>query len=151
MQRKWIAVSALIFLLFLMLYSFAEHDKKDPDMEYILNNYDKYIDKKVHFGGVVKEANGTLLKIKLLEPTYDFIDVEVENVTAEKGDVVEILGVLKEKNRVIAEKVIVSKSWKNALIFIRSLPAIPFALYFFFKKWKFNLKNFKFEERGENA
>lgn len=151
MQRKLIAVSALIILLFLMLYSFAEHNKKDPYMEYILNNYDKYIGKKVHFGGVVKEVNDTILKIKLLEPPYDFIDVEVENVTAEKGDVVEILGVLKEKNRVIAEKVIVSKSWKNTLIFIRSLPAIPFALYFFFKQWKFNLKNLKFEEREENA
>jgi len=49
-----------------------------------------------------------------------------------------------------AEKVFVIKKLEYSLIFIRSLPAIPFVLYLFFKKWRFNFKKFIFEE-VENA
>ena len=69
----------------------------------------------------------------------------------QKGDIVEILGVLDGKNHVTAEKTLVIERWKYDLIIIRSLPAIPFALYLFFRKWRFNKKTFRFERRTKDA
>ena len=145
------ATLALLALLLLMVYSSLEHDEKDPDMDYILKNYEKFEGKEVHFGGKVVEVNGTEVKIKLMEPPYDCLNVTMQSASVEKGDIVEILGILDGERHVTAEKVMVSKSWKYSLIFIRSLPAIPFALYLFFKNWKFNFKKFMFEERRKDA
>jgi len=151
-MRKIIAATlALLALLSLMIYSSLEHDEKDPDMDYILAHYEKFGGKEVHFGGKVVEINGTKVKIELIEPPYGYVNVTIKNASVEKGDIVEILGILDGKEHVTAEKVIVSKNWKYALIFLRSLPAIPFALYLFFRDWKFNFKKFMFEEREKNA
>lgn len=151
-MRKIIAAAlALLALLLLMTYSSLEHDEKDPDMDYILANHEKFEGKEVHFGGKVAEVNGTEVKINLMEPPYDYLNVTIKNVSIEKGDIVEILGILDGRKHVTAEKVLVSKSWKYSLIFIRSLPAIPFALYLFFKHLRFNPKKFMFEEREKNA
>jgi len=150
-MRKTVAMLLLLTLLSLMAYSSLEHDEKDPDIDYILANYEKFEGEEVHFGGKVVEVNGTDVKIKLMEPPYDYLDVTIKNASVEKGDIVEILGILDGERHVTAEKVLISKSWKYSLIFIRSLPAIPFALYLFFKNWKFNSKKFMFEERMKNA
>ena len=67
------------------------------------------------------------------------------------GDIVEILGILDGKNHVTAQEVLVSEQWKHDLIYIRSIPAIPFALYIFFRRWKFNGETFRFERRVRDA
>jgi len=145
------ATLALLALLSLMVYSSLEHNEKDPDMDYILAHYEKFEGKEVHFGGKVVEVNGGEAKIKLMEPPYNYLNVTIKNASVEKGDIVEILGILDGERHVTAEKVLISKSWKYGLIFIRSLPAIPFALYLFFKNWRFNPKKFMFEERRKDA
>jgi len=150
-MRKIMATLVFLTLFSLMIYSSLEHDEKDPDMDYVLANYEKFEGKEVHFGGKVVEVNGTDVKIKLMEPPYDYLNVTIKNASVEKGDIVEILGILDGERHVTAEKVLISKGWKYSLIFIRSLPAIPFALYLFFKNWKFNSKKFMFEERKKNA
>ena len=148
MKRGIVAIVSIALLISLMLYSCAEHNEKDPDMEYILQHYEEFIGKEVYFTGKVKEINGTKVKIKLMEPPYKCINVAMEG-NFKVGDVVEILGILDGKEHVIAKKILVMKEWKYKLIFIRSLPAIPFVLYLFFREWRFNFKKFKFE--GKNA
>ena len=124
-----------------------EHNKKDPDMEYILKNFEEHNNTQVTFvGRVIKAGNGGM-EINLMEPPYTSLAIQT-NITAKKGDIVEVTGILDGKEHVSASKVMVSKEWKYNLIFIRSLPAIPFALYFFLRRWKFNFKKFVFEDKN---
>jgi len=144
---KW-GIVILSFLLALMLYSFIEHNEKDPDMEYILKNFEEFNNTKVTFGGKVISADNESIKINLIEPPYTSLIIKAKNLSVARGDILEITGILDGKEHVTAEKIIVSKGWKYDLIFIRSLPAIPFALYFFLRKWKFNFKKFMFEVKN---
>ena len=68
-----------------------------------------------------------------------------------KGDAIEITGILDAEKHVTAEKIYILEQWKYNLIYIRSIPAIPFALYLFFTTWRFNKKTLRFERRNNNA
>lgn len=142
-------------LILLMLYSSLEHDNNDPNMDYILENFESYNNTQISFGGKVEEVDGSSQEIivRLSEPPYSLINVGTENLNEnlQDGDVVAILGILDGKNHVTAEKAMVSKQWVHDLIYIRSIPAIPFALYIFFRRWKFNGKIFRFERRNNDA
>jgi len=149
-MRRVMAVISVVALLSLMAYSYLEHDEKDPDMNYILTNHEKFEGKEINFCGRAEEINDSCIKLKLMEAPYTYINVTGVDAGVKKGDVVEVLGTLKGVDEVKAEKVFVIKKLEYSLIFIRSLPAIPFVLYLFFKKWRFNFKKFMFEE-VENA
>lgn len=144
---KW-GILIPFILLTLMVYSSTEHNERDPDMEYILKNFEKYNNTQVTFVGKVINLDEEI-EINLMEPPYASLTIQAKNVSVERGDVIEITGILDGEKHVTAIKVIISKGWKYNLIFIRSIPAIPFALYFFLRRWKFNVKKFKFE--GKNA
>ena len=149
-MRRIVAVISVVALLSLMTYSYIEHDKKDPDMDYILANPEKFEGKEIDFCGRAEEIEPSFIKLRLMEAPYTCINVTGIHSGIKKGDVVEVLGTLKGVDEVKAEKVFVIKKLEYSLIFIRSLPAIPFVLYLFFKKWRFNFKKFMFEE-VENA
>ena len=148
-MRKTVALASISILLLLMTYSYIEHDEKDPDMAYIIKNFEKFEGKKVDFAGRFVSCNDSVAKLKLMEPPYCIVNVtgKILNVSLHKGDVVEVLGIMQEPHKIKAEKIYVIKSFEYSLIFIRSLPAIPFVAYLFFRKWKFNFKKFVFEER----
>ena len=50
MKLAMAAFSASMLLL-LTAYSYIEHDEKDPDMAYIMKNFEKFEGKKVDFAG----------------------------------------------------------------------------------------------------
>jgi len=143
-----IAAFSISMLLLLMSYSYIEHDEKDPDMAYIMKNSEKFRGKEIDFAGRVVSFNGSAVCLRIMEPPYGIINVtgKILNASLHKGDVVEVLGIY-EVDNVVAEKIFVIKSFAYRLIFFRSLPAIPFVAYLFFKKWKFNFKKLRFEER----
>ena len=93
------------------------------------------------------------LNIKITEPPYMVMKINYDYLedTPNKGDLIEIYGVIKNKNHITAEKILLTPQWKHNLIYLRSIPAIPFALYIFFKKWKFNKNTLQFEKRKKNA
>ena len=93
-----------------------------------------------------------IIIIKIGEPLYIDIEIDTEkiNFEGEKRDTVEVLGVLDSPKHVTAKKILLTPGWKNTLIYIRSLPAIPFALYLFFRAWKFNKREFRFERREKH-
>jgi hypothetical protein len=68
-----------------------------------------------------------------------------------KGDVLDIIGILDGQNHVTAQNIWKNEQWKDDLIYVRSLPAIPFALYLFFKTWKFNPKKIRFYRRNKDT
>jgi len=140
-----------------MIYSSLEHNNKEFDILYIFENYETH-DNKISFTGEIVEINQTshIQTIHLREPPYSLKKVNVQNIEfkdyiPKKGDIVEILVTEDDKDNVIAEKMLISERWKHDLIFIRSLPAIPFALFLFFRVWRFNKNTYRFEKRKQNA
>ena len=145
----------IVIIGLLMIYSSIGHNVYDPDIDYIMENFEKYNNTQVSFTGEIIEINNISnnISIKILEPPYHKIIVNLNNTkeNLNKGDYAEILGILNGKNHVTAEKILKIERWKHNLIYLRSLPAIPFALYLFFKTWKFNKETLKFERRKKNA
>ena len=150
-----IGIILIVTLSLLMIYSSIGHNIYDPDIEYIIENFERYNNTQVSFTGEIIELNysSNNMSIKTLEPPYLKLIVDLNNTKEglKTGDYAEILGILDGKNHVTAEKILRIERWKHDLIYIRSLPAIPFALYLFFKTWKFNRETFKFERRKKNA
>ena len=143
-----------VILSLLITYSGIEYNNYDPGIEYIFENFETFNNTKISFSGVIEEVNTTShqITISIPKPPY-LIKIKIDTIedNMQKGDIIEILGVLDGKYHVTAEKILVSQRWKNDLIIIRSLPAIPFALYLFFRKWRFNKKTFRFERRTKDA
>lgn len=154
-RRLLVGIILVALLSLLMLYSSLEHNRHDPDIQYILENFETYNNTRISFTGEIILVNKSSqeLIIQLNEPPYLPIKIELNNTTdsINKGDITEILGILDRKNHVTVEKILISERWKHDLIYIRSLPAIPFTLYLIFRTWKFNRKTLRFERRKTDA
>jgi len=153
-KRLILGIFLAIILTLLILYSGLEYNNYDPGIEYIFENFETYNNTKISFSGVIEEVNTTNQQITISIPRAPYLmEIKTDTIedTMQKGDIVEILGVLDGKYHVTAEKILVIQQWKYDLIIIRSLPAIPFALYLFFRKWQFNKKTFRFERRTKDA
>jgi hypothetical protein len=142
----------LILLLFLlMLYYSLDHNNHDPDTQYILDHYEEFTTTKVKLDAVVKSVditNNTLYVQISSSPEGIILVYTTEQLTtARQGDQVEVYGTFISRNQMIAEKLLISGGWKYDLIFLRSLPAIPFVLYLFLRTYRFNLDTCRFERR----
>ena len=156
-KRPIIGLILVVILILLMFYSSLQYDKKEFDILYIFENYETH-DNKVEVSGEILDINFTNnnLTIGLSEPPYSSKKIKIQNIEfkeyiPKKGDIVEIFGVYDKDKNIIAEKMLIYERWKHNLIFIRSLPAIPFALYLFFKVYRFNKKTCRFERRRQDA
>ncbi|KYK21456.1 hypothetical protein AYK21_04745 [Thermoplasmatales archaeon SG8-52-2] len=140
-----------------MIYSSFEYEKKQFDIFYLVENQEIQ-DSEMIFTGEIKDINLTnkMISLRLSSPPYNLKKIKVENLesldyTPKKGDITEILVNKTEKDNLTAEKILIYERWKHDLIYIRSLPAIPFAIFLFFKAYRFNKKTFRFERRKHNA
>ena len=153
-KRLISGIFMVAILASLILYSGIEYNNHDPSIEHILENFETYNNTKISFSGVIKEVNTTNQQITISIPQTPYV-LKIKTDSFEddmqKGNIVEILGVLDGKCHVSAEKILVIERWKSDLIIIRSLPAIPFALYLFFRTWRFNKETFRFERRNKDA
>jgi len=155
-HKRFILGITLVFLLFmLMLYYSLDHNNHDPDARFILDHYEEFTTTKVHFDGVITNVDITnnTLRVQVTWSPEDIILVSTTESlnTTQQGDVVEVYGTLTSRNHMTAEKLLISEHWKYNLIFVRSLPAIPFVLYLFFRTWRFNPGTFRFERRKKHA
>lgn len=156
-KRLILGILLTVILIFLILYSSLGHSNKEFDILYIFENYETH-DNRISLTGEIVEINETsqTLTIRCMEPPYPLIEIKTHNIefkdyTPKKGDIVEILGTEDEDYNIIAEKMLISERWKYDLIYFRSLPAIPFALFLFFRTWKFNRRKLRFERRKTDA
>ena len=153
-KRIILGIFLTVILTLLILYSGLEYNNHDPSIEYILENFETYNNTKISFSGVIEEVNESNQKITVSIPQTPYvIEIKTDSlkVDMQKGNLVEILGVLDSKYHVKAEKILVIEQWKADLVIVRSLPAIPFALYLFFRTWRFNKKIYRFERRKRDA
>ena len=138
----------------MLIYSILETNNYDPSIEYILENFENYNNTEISFKGVIEKVNTNDNQLRIIIPRTPYIlDIKTDAITEtmHPGNQIEILGILNGRYRVTAEKTLVVEKWKADLVIIRSLPAIPLALYLFFRTWRFNKKIYRFERRKSNA
>ena len=128
-KRRVLGLILLIILFLLMIYSSLEYEKKQFDIFYLFENQDS----DIILTGEIKDINfsNKIISLKLSKPPYSLKEIKVENLESldyipKKGDIAEIL--VNEKDNLSADKILVYERWKHDLIYIRSLPAIPFVL-----------------------
>jgi hypothetical protein len=138
-----------------MLYYSLDHNNHDPDTQYILDHYEKFTTTKVELDAVVKNVDtiNNTLSIQVSPSPEGIILVNTTEplTTAHPGDQVEVYGTFTSRNQMTAEKLLIYEQWKYDLIFLRSLPAIPFAVYLFFRTYRFNPDTRRFERRKNHA
>ncbi len=157
MKHKRIIVGIILMLLLflLMVYYSLEHNNHDPDFQYILDHFERFSMTKVTVTGKVinvNSANNTFtLQIDDVPRSIILVDALDINHTMSQGDNVEAYGTLTSRTHMDAENLLISAQWSYDLIFIRSLPAIPFALYLFFRTYRLNTTTRRFERRQKDA
>ena len=154
-QRLILGGILLLLLVFLMLYYSLDHNNHDPDNQYIVDHWEEFTTTKVVLDAVVHDVdttNNTLL-IEISPYPQGVIQVNTTKplTNAQPGDSVEIYGTFTGKNQMTAETLIITEQWKNNLIYLRSLPAIPFVLFLFFRTYRFNRDTYRFERRQKHG
>lgn len=155
-KRLWLGVLLLVLLALLMIYSSLEYDRKDPKIvKYALENFNEYNNTEISFVAEILEINETslTLKVRIEEAPYPLMKIKTNNIdnNLQEGAIIEVLGILDGEDHVTAKKIWTHEQWKDVLIYLRSIPAIPFALYLFFRTWRFNRKTCRFERRSRHA
>jgi hypothetical protein len=155
-HQRLILGSILLLLLFsLMLYYSLDYNNHEPSTYYILSHYEEFITTNVIMAGVVQNVDTTnntlLVQFDLSFEDSILVSTTEPLKTVQQGDRVEVYGNFTSQNQMTAEKLLIYEQWKYDLIFLRSLPAIPFALYLFFRSYRFNLGTRRFERRQKHA
>jgi len=160
-KRLILGLLALFLLITSMVYCYQNYGKNDPQTKkyrQLFENPETLNNTEISFLGEILAIDRTNQSLRIFiqkEPyTYPPIEINTTNVDTQnlkKGDLIDIIAVLHGKNQITATKIWLNEPWKTDLIYIRSLPAIPFVLYLFFRTWKFNTTTWQFERRKKNA
>jgi hypothetical protein len=146
-----------------MIYSYLEYENNDVQIKkykQIFKNIQYYNHTEISFKAEIIKINKTdstlLVFIQERPYTYPHIEINIKNLninasTIKKGDLIDIVGIIDGNNHIIVTKLWTNEQWKSDLIYLRSLPAIPFALYLLFKTWKINWKKLQFTRRNNNS
>jgi len=154
-QRVILGILLLLLLFSLMVYYTVDVQNHDPDTQYIIDHWEEFTVTKVTFDAVVKNVDRPNNTLSIAVSPYPQGVIHVNTTqpvtTAQPGDQVEIYGTFTGRNQMNAETILIYEQWKYDLIFLRSLPAIPFALYLFFRAYRFNITTYRFERRQKHG
>jgi hypothetical protein len=110
---------------------------------------------EITFEASIREINTTHQTILAVigDPPYFVVEIQTKTLEShlQKEDVIFVVGILTGNRIMTAEKIFVIEPWSDYVVFLSSIPAIPFVLYLFFRTWRFNKKTFSFERRQKNA
>lgn len=160
-KRLILGVIAILILTLLMIYSVQEYGKNSPQIKkykQVFLNGEYLNNSEITFKAqiiAVNQSNHTL-HVSIQEEPYHYPHVEIftGNLTIrnlKNGDLIDVIGTLQGKNQITATKIWIDEPWKEDLIYLRSLPAIPFVLYLFFRSWKFDFTTWRFQRRKKDA
>jgi hypothetical protein len=160
-KRLILAAVTIIILILLMIYSAQEYYNNSPQIKkykQVFSSSEYHNNTDITFKAqiiTVNQSNHTL-RVSIQEEPYNYPRVVIftGNLTHQnlkKGDLIDVIGTLQGKNLVTATKIWVDEPWKDDLIYLRSLPAIPFVFYLFFRTWKFDFTTWRFQRRKKDA
>ena len=160
-KRIIFGIFTLCILITSMIYSYQNNEKNDPQIKkyrQIFEHPETYNNTEISFQAEIlalDRINQTLRVFIQEQPyTYPQVQINTGNINIQnlkKGDLIDIIAILHGKNHMTATKLWLNEPWKENLIYLRSLPAIPFVLYLFFRTWKFNITTWRFERRKKHA
>jgi hypothetical protein len=160
-KRLILGAVAIFFLIVLMIYSFQGFTKSSPQIQQyqqIFKSPEPPLNTEISFHAQIRSVNQTnqTLRVYIEEPPYNYPlvlihtgSLAIQNL--KKGDLIDVTGVVVGKNQVTMTKLWLNEQWKQELIYLRSLPAIPFVFYLFLRTWKFNPLTLRFERRKKDA
>ena len=157
MKNKFLLIFPLVILLILLLlYSHLEFTDNDyPNGGYLFEQYQRFNNTEICFRAQIYEINQTnhTILATLVDYPHSFVEITTQSIDPQlkKEDTIFVVGVLKGEKTVSANKILVKGLMEDAIIFISSIPAIPFVLYLFFRTWRFNRRTFSFERREKHA
>lgn len=160
-KRAVLILLGLILLLSVMAYSLQNHYSNDPHihtLQQIFENPHDVNNTEISFYAEILAVNTTTrtLRVFIQERPYTYPQVILDTGNLDihrlkKGDLIDVIGIFHADNHITATYLYRTEQWKNDLIYLRSLPAIPFALFLFIRAWTLNTKTWRFERRKKNA
>ena len=160
-KRAVIGILLLLILIILMLYCYQEYDKNNEHVKQfqeIFPHSENYTNTAVLFRAQVINVNPTnkTLTCDLQEKPYTYppLTINIKNIsnsTIEKGDLIDVEGIITGKNQITATQLWINEPWKDNLLYVRSLVAVPFVIYLFFTTWRLNTQTWRFERRKRHA
>lgn len=159
--RTIVGSMIIIILISSMIYSFQNYEKNNPKtINYHNIFYDPtpYINTQVSFEAEILslDPENQTIRVFIQEKPYTYpqVTINIHNITEtnlKQGDLVDIIAIVQGRTTMTATHLWINEPWKDNLIYLRSLPAIPFLLYLFFRTWTFDKKTCRFERRKKNA
>lgn len=143
----------LVLLLFYSSVVFTQYDYTNSNFPF--DNHQRFNNTEITFRAKIIEIYPTNLTVLTSLIDYPHTVIEIKTLARDyhlqNDDVIFVVGILKKEKTVFAEKILVKGLWEDTLIYVISIPAIPFVLYLFFRTWRFNRKTFTFEWRQKDA
>ena len=160
-QRKILGFLILTILLLSMLYSQQNATTNDPYLQkltQITTTPHLFKNTEISFQAEILSIDTTnqTLRAYIQEKPYTYPPItittkQVDTTNLQKGDLIDLVTIHTSNLSFTALKLWRNEPWKDALIYLRSLPAIPFLLYFFIRTWQFNKTTKRFERRKPHA
>jgi len=160
-KRIILGIFTLCLLITSMVYSYQNYETNDPQIQrykQIFENPETYNNTEISFKAeilAIDRINQTLRVFIQEQPyTYPQVHIITGNISTQnlkKGDLIDVIAILHGTHPMTAKNLWLNEPWKDNLIYLRSLPAIPFIIYLFFRTWKFNNQTWRFERRKKHA
>ena len=155
-KKIFLVIPLVALLVLVLLYSHVEFAQNDyPNGTYLFEHSEQFQDAEICFRAIIYEinrSNQTILA-SLIDYPHSSVMILAQSVDPhlKEGDTIFVIGILTGKRTASANKILVKGLQDDDIIFISSIPAIPFVLYLFFRTWRFNIKTLSFERRQRHA
>jgi hypothetical protein len=159
-QRLLLGCIITGLLLSLMVYSFQEYGQNDPQIKkynQIFGSPEQFDNTTLSFSAEVLSVDSTNRTITALirAGAYTFPPVEIIGVSdvsmLQKGDEIDVIGVFHDTNQVTITEMWVHHSWELTMLYLRSLLALPFVFYLFFRTWRWDAADWRFVRRKNDV
>jgi len=144
-----------------MMYSLQNATTNDPYIQkltQITTHPDLFTNTDISFQAEILSLDTTnhTLRAFIQEKPYNYPPVtihtdQIDTTNLHNGDLIDLATIHTTNLTFTATKLWRNELWKENLIYLRSIPAIPFLLYFFFRTWRFNTTTKRFERRSPHA
>ena len=159
-QRLILGCIIIGVLLSVMVYSFQEYGRNDPQIK----KYRQIFGSPEQFNNTSLSFSAEVLSVDPINQTvtafiragaYTFPPVEIIGVSdvsmLQKGDEIDVIGVFHDTNQVTITEMWVHHPWELTVLYLRSLLALPFVFYLFFLTWRWNAAGWRFVRRKTDA
>jgi hypothetical protein len=156
-----IGIVTILILILLMIYSAQEYSANNPQIkkyEQVFGSIANSNNTVITFRAQIRSVNQSnhTVRVSIEEEPYNYPQILIYTGNLElrgltKGVLIDVIGTVQGKNQVTVTKVWVDEPWLENLIYLRSLPAIPFVLFLFIRTWKFDVTTRRFQRRRKDA